>query len=67
MEVLEAKERMTMPTEEREQERDKKLLSLRLPTEAYQRVVAQAEKERRSIHNMLLILIEEALQQREAV
>ncbi len=55
-----------MSKEDREQEREKKLLSLRLPIELYNRVVALAEKERRSIHNQLLVLVEEALKREES-
>lgn len=65
MRTLHVEESMTTPPAEREEEREKKLLSLRLPIASYQRVIAEADKERRSIHNMLLILIEEALRQRE--
>ncbi len=44
-----------------EQEQKPKLLSLRLPLEMYNQVSELAEKERRSIHSQLLVLIEDAL------
>lgn len=44
-----------------EQEQKPKLLSLRLPVEMYNQVSQLAEKERRSIHSQLLVLIEDAL------
>ncbi len=44
-----------------EQEQKPKLLSLRLPLEMYNQVSQLAEKERRSIHSQLLVLIEDAL------
>lgn len=45
-----------------EQEQKPKLLSLRLPVEMYNQVSQLAEKERRSIHSQLLVLIEDALE-----
>ena len=50
---------------DQDKEQDKKLLSIRLPIALHKRVVALAERERRSIHNQLIVLIEDALEQAE--
>lgn len=39
--------------------------SVRIPQEEYERIVAQAEKERRTVHNMILVLLSEALDRRQ--
>ncbi len=54
-----------MSTNQQDQERDRKLLSLRLPLDLYTRVTNLADKDRRSIHSMLLVLIEDGLNQAE--
>jgi predicted HicB family RNase H-like nuclease len=44
----------------------KKLMSLRMPLELHERLVKLAAQEKRSLHNMILLLLDEAIAARQA-
>ena len=46
------------------EDQDKKMLSLRVPRDLYEKIARLAELERRTIHNLLLIIVEDAIDER---
>jgi hypothetical protein len=46
-------------------ERDPKVVSVRLPLALWKRIAAIAETQRRSIHNQMLVLLEQAVAREE--